>query len=99
MKAIVVSYHGPTQFRSAYYSASDGDGNRARVRASDWDGGQGPLEAVKALCVRMGWAGTLVQGGLMRAGRSVGEVFVWRQERFAVADELVIAERRAEQCA
>ena len=99
MKAIVTKYHGPTQYRSAYYCASDGDGNRATVRASDWDGGQGPREAVKALCAKMGWSGSLVEGGLMQGGHSAGEVFVWRQEGLAVADELVIPDRRAEQCA
>ena len=89
MKAIVTKYHGPGNVRGARYSATDNDGNRVSVQASDvLNSDQNHRAACRKLCLTMGWAGTLVQGALL----GVGQVFVWRQERLLVADELVIQE-------
>lgn len=73
MKAITVKYFGPTGNRGIRIKASDSDGNAVTIRRGarrvedDYD------EAVKQLCHKMGWQGTLVRGSL----GSDTEVYVW----------------------
>lgn len=82
MKAIVTTYHGPTEHRPSRITASDGDGNRATVPCSSSDGRpeNAHFGAALALCKKLGWTGTLVVGGLAH-GRFV----------FVFADGLVFA--------
>lgn len=66
MKAIKTTYHGPTDTRGSRIIADDGDGNRVTVpypheRSS---GADAHSVAALALCVKMGWRGTLIAGGL-----------------------------------
>lgn len=68
MKAIRTRYDGQTSRKPARHVAEDGDGNRAYVSASSGT----PADAVRLLCERMGWAGTLVAGGFKNH-----EFWVW----------------------
>jgi hypothetical protein len=73
MKAIVTTYHGPTNHRPARLHARDLDNNRAAVGYDHgFAGSQGQQhgEAARALCEKMGWTGTL-HGGAIRGG------YVW----------------------
>lgn len=84
-KAITTKYLGPTDFKGSRISATDGDGNRVSVPyeyALNSDGNH--IAAATALCEKMKWKGTLVHGGLLKNGRSVGEVFVWYSDRDTV---------------
>ena len=70
MKAIITKYHGPTNTRGSRISATDSDGNRVSI-SYPYD--RDPHRAAAAaLCAKMRWSGTLVQGGT-----SNGAVFVW----------------------
>ena len=91
MKAIISYYRGPGNVRGSRYWATDGDGLRVSVQASDTlTSDQNHEAAVRKLCKVYGWTGSLVRGGLMRAGHQVGYVWVWRQERLKVAEEIAI---------
>lgn len=62
-KAIVTKFHGPTNFKGARISASDDDGNRVSVDYDDaLNSGPNHAKAANALCEKMEWEGTLVQG-------------------------------------
>jgi hypothetical protein len=64
MKAIKTKYHGPGRKLGSRCSAFDGDGHRVYVT---WDNGlhrnENYRKAARALCEKMGWSGTLWQGG------------------------------------
>ena len=81
MKAIVTRYIGPTNTKHSRVVADDGDGNRLVI---PWDTSMGECQNFKsvaiALCYKMGWFGTLQPGDLVKAGRSVGKVWVWVQK-------------------
>jgi hypothetical protein len=72
MKAIRTRYIGQTDRSPARWKAEDSDGNKAVVSASS----STAADAVEALCVKMGWQGTLVAGGF---GGGV-EFWVWDDE-------------------
>lgn len=73
MKAITTTYHGPTNTRGSRISATDGDGNRITLPYNHaLNVAQTHAEAAVALCQKMGWHGTLIQGSLPK-----GYVFVW----------------------
>lgn len=63
-KSIAVKYLPATNFRGARLKASDGDGNSITV---SYDYGasrdERPQVAARALCEKMKWTGTLIQGG------------------------------------
>lgn len=62
MKAIISEYR-PGITRAARYSATDGDGNRVSVQQrDDLNSDQNHAEAVRKLCRKMNWTGTLVKG-------------------------------------
>jgi len=87
MKAIVTKYHPVGLVRSDRYSATDNDGNRAYVsNLTDLSVDDNHLAAMRALCVKMGWQGTLVRGALV----GVGQVWVWRESKGHIATEVVI---------
>jgi hypothetical protein len=74
MKAIITKYHGPTNSRGSRISASDEDGNRVTVSYDHASHDPHRLAAI-ALCKKMGWTGTLIEGGL----GNKGNVYVWAQ--------------------
>lgn len=89
MKAIVSKYHP----HSGTYSATDNDGNRAVVRGEAGFGTSADLDhsrAVRKLCARMDWHGSLVAGSLMKAGVCIGKVWVWRQEGLQTGEEIAL---------
>lgn len=91
MKAILSYYKGPGNVRGSRYYATDGDGLRVSVQASNaLNSDQNHEAAVRKFCSTRDWTGTLVRGALMRGGHQVAYVWVWRQERLAIAEELVI---------
>ena len=68
MKAIITTYHGPTNTKGSRISADDGDGNRVTISVNgslNFD--LNHAEAVKALCKKMNWSGKL-QAGATRQG-------------------------------
>lgn len=76
MKAITTTYHGPTNTRGARVIADDGDGNRVTVpydSARNRDANH--RHAAAALCHKLQWIGTLVQGETKE-----GPVFVFLDE-------------------
>lgn len=81
MKAILSKYkvsQGRNGSTVAYYTATDKDGNRAKViMDGSWTDTikQGHEAAVRALCTKMKWSGDLVRGTLC----GVGEVWVWAE--------------------
>lgn len=84
-KAITTKYLGPTDHKGARFVATDGDGNRVVVPYNYEHQAEGNhIAAATALCEKMKWKGTLVHGGLLKNGRSVGEVFVWYSDRDTV---------------
>lgn len=91
MKVILTQFHGATNTRASHYSATDGDCQRVRVEArDDFNSDQNHEAALRKLCSKLGWTGSLVRGTLMRGGRTVGYVWTWRQERLKVAYETAI---------
>ena len=81
MKAIQTKYHGPTNTRGARISASDLDGNRTSISyPHEFIGERTHWEAAHALCLKMGWSGTL-HGGALGAG---SYVFVFEDARYVV---------------
>lgn len=73
MKAIVTKFHGPTNSRGSRMGAVS-EGNRVMITLDPvWTRDIAHQEAAKALCIKMGWSGVLVQGSL----KSNSEVFVW----------------------
>lgn len=62
MKAITVKYYGPTATRGARLVASDMDGNRASIPGDGDDRRHKRLDAAHALCLKMGWRGSVVCG-------------------------------------
>lgn len=58
-KAIVTKFIPPTSFNGARVAASDSDGNRVVI---GWSDSLSHSKAALALCEKMGWEGTLVQG-------------------------------------
>lgn len=83
MKAITVTYHGPTNHRGSRLIADDGDGNRVTM---PYDCAEGRDErftnAALALCRKMGWTGTLACGWLKNSA-----VFVFVAEHNVVKVE------------
>jgi len=73
MKAIVTTYHGPTDTRGSRIVASDSDNNRASIPyPHELSGEACHRKAADALCAKMGWKGELIGGGLKN-----GYVFVF----------------------
>ena len=73
MKAIKTRYWGPTDTLGARIKADDGDGNRITLPYNHaLNVAQTHAEAAVALCQKMGWHGTLIQGSIPS-----GYVFVW----------------------
>ncbi len=68
-----------TKVRNGVVHAHDGDGNRARMSSyhlsTSFD--EAHKEAARALCEKMGWKGTLIGGHTLKAGRTVGMVWVF----------------------
>jgi hypothetical protein len=62
MKAIVTKYHGPSAVRGSRISATAEGENRVVI--SYGHEGNEHLRAAQALCKKMGWEGSLVEGGL-----------------------------------
>lgn len=73
MKAIQTKFHGPGNVRGSRYSATDCDGNKITISADhSLNSDKNHRAAAIALCRKMGWSGTLAQGGLGNT-----EVFVF----------------------
>lgn len=63
MKAITVTYRGPSNCRGSRLVASDGDGNRVSIPYPSELSGSAPYaRAATALCNKMGWKGQLIGG-------------------------------------
>jgi hypothetical protein len=79
VKAIFTTAYGPHRIQ-----ATDGDGNTVRT---DKDSACGVEthhdDAVRALCTKMNWHGTLAKAHVMRSGGNVGRVYVWASGTFA----------------
>ena len=76
MKAITTIYHGPTNTRGSRIFADDGDGNRSIIPVNNaLSIEQNYAEAVKRLCSKTGWEGSLVGGHLKH-----GMVWVWETD-------------------
>lgn len=76
MKAITTKYHGPTNHRGSRISASAEGGHRVTVIYDDalnMTDGENHDAAVRALCQKCNWGGTLVRGQLANGGY----VYVW----------------------
>jgi hypothetical protein len=87
MKAITTKYHGPTDTRGSRITATDSDGNRVTVpfdHSLPHDGVH--RKAADALCLKMGWKGSLIQGGTKD-----GEVFVFDETGDILRDALTLA--------
>lgn len=70
-KAIVTTYHGPTNSRGSRISAKDSDNNRVSISSPlELSGEEGHKLAAEALKKKMGWHGQLV-GGHLKAGSFV----------------------------
>lgn len=76
MKSITTKYHGATNFKPSKFTATDGD-NRVTVSYDfDLDADGNHRAAAIALCKKLGWHGTLAQGG----GKT-GDHFVFVDEQ------------------
>jgi hypothetical protein len=76
MKAIVTTFHGPTNTKGSRVSAQDMDGNRITISWSHVLNGEAAhAEAALALCKKLDWHGRLVAGAIVR-----GYVFVFEME-------------------
>jgi len=65
MKAILTKYIGPTNTRPSRIRASDCDGNSVTISYPHELSGEAAFrKAADALCLKMGWKGPLVGGGL-----------------------------------
>lgn len=63
MKAITVTFHGPTNTRGARLIADDGHGNRVTIPFPyELERNQAFRFAARTLCEKMGWQGVLCQG-------------------------------------
>jgi hypothetical protein len=63
MKAIITTYHGPTNTRGSRITASDEDGNRITIAYPyELSGAEVHVKAARALCDKMKWKGNLVSG-------------------------------------
>jgi len=67
MQAITTTYHGSTNTRGAYWSAQSESGRRAKAdRWTEDHGRNEPADAsrraVLALCRKLGWTVTLIEG-------------------------------------
>lgn len=79
MKAITVTYYGPTETSAAKYVARDLDNNRSAISANH--GNDGYQLAARSLCNKMGWYGTLI-GGCTKKGKVF--VFTSSRDKFTV---------------
>ena len=70
---LATKFFGPTNHRGARIKADAGDG-RSLTISYDYASGNRHADAARALCVKMGWTGTLVKGGLAGKG---GNVYVF----------------------
>jgi len=70
--AITTRYLGPTNFKGSRIVAEAGSGLRCRIVISCPDDREPHAAAAEALCLKMGWSGTLLQGGTKD-----GEAFVF----------------------
>ncbi len=74
MKAIMTTYHGPTNTRGSRIIATDGDRNRVTIPyPHELSGEACHRKAAEALKDKMGWKGKLIGGGLKN-----GYVFVFK---------------------
>mgnify|MGYP001596465819 CR=1 FL=1 len=65
MKAIMTTYHGPTNTRGSRIIATDGDRNRISIPYPyELSGEACHRKAAEALKDKMGWKGELIGGGL-----------------------------------
>jgi hypothetical protein len=73
MKAILTKAHGAHRIQ-----ATDNDGNTVRIdKAGELQHEEQHDAAARALCEKMHWHGTLSKGYMLRAGVTVGRVYVW----------------------
>ena len=84
MKAIRTKYHGPTDTRGSRIVATAEGGPKPHRATVPYDhGSDNPhRDAAVALCRKLGWTGTLCEGGLPDG--SVAWVFVDKAERIEV---------------
>lgn len=80
MQTIVVKYHPQSGAKYARYSATSSSGNRVYVESEP---GLRPEEnmdrAVRKLCEKLRWFGTLLRGGALGQTSSLGFVYVWKR--------------------
>jgi len=73
MKAIFTRAYGPHRIL-----ATDNDGNTVRVdKAGELQHEEQHDAAARALCEKRNWHGTLAKGYWLKAGVTVGRVYVW----------------------
>jgi hypothetical protein len=81
MKAIVTTYHGPTNTRGSRIIAKAEGGHRVSVPYSHELSGDAVYAiAARKLCDKLGWKGELISGGLPNG--DVVFVFADNSERF-----------------
>jgi hypothetical protein len=72
-QAIVTKYHGPTNTRGARISASTASGIRVSIPyPHELNTDDAHRAAADALCAKLGWTGTLIEGGMKQ-----GNVYVF----------------------
>lgn len=78
MKAIRTKYIGPSSVKGSRISASDGDGNRIIIGyKSELSSDENHAQAALALCAKLGWHGTLIEGSMVERGVCNGKFYVW----------------------
>ena len=81
-KTITAKFIPCTNYRGARIKATDFDGNSATIGyPHELSGAECYFAAAKALCVKMGWAGTLLSGWV---GNGKGYAFVFVPDALAV---------------
>ena len=86
MKAITTKYHGATDRRGSRISASDCDANRVSIPfPHELSHDDAHRKAAQALCDKMGWKGSMIQGGIKN-----GEVFVFAPCLDALRDLILV---------
>ena len=78
MIAIITKWVPCSNVRGARYIADNGDGCRGILSSDDaLNAEQNHEAAVRKLCSKMGWHGTLAKGYLHQGGKMAGRVWVW----------------------
>ena len=78
MKAIT------TMVRYGVATATDGDGNRAKLSSYEFSYDEAHKAAALSLCAKMGWSGKLQGGNLLKSKRSSGMVWTWLDEDWLI---------------